>query len=88
MTPIIKHRQPVNIHPLPDNRPVVKDIVFCKVHGRYMMHLVTAIDGNRYQISNNHGHVNGWTTRDKIYGIVSIVVNDDYDGPHPGSWRS
>jgi hypothetical protein len=76
MTPIIKHRQPVDIHPLTRSGPYVNDVVFCKVGGRYMMHLVTAVKyfGTKpmYQISNNHGHVNGWTTRDKIYGIVSV----------------
>lgn len=71
MSPRIKHRQAVNIYPFNDgSEPEVNDVVFCKVRGRYMMHLLTAIDGERYQISNNHGHVNGWTTRDKIYGLV------------------
>lgn len=72
MTPLIKSRQPVDIYPLPDNRPVVNDIVFCRVHGRYFMHLVKAVDGNRVLIGNNHGHLNGWTTRDKVYGIVAV----------------
>jgi hypothetical protein len=72
MTPIIRSRQPVDIYPLPDNRPVVGDVVFCKVHGKYFMHLVKAIDGNRVQIGNNHGHINGWTTREKVYGIVAV----------------
>jgi hypothetical protein len=71
MSPRIKHRQPVDIYPFNDgSEPEVGDAVFCKVHGRYMMHLVTAVDGERLQISNNHGHVNGWTTRDKVYGLV------------------
>jgi hypothetical protein len=85
MTPRIRHRQPVNIHPRQTRQhpPTPGDIVFCKVHGRYMMHLVTVVDGDRYQISNNHGHVNGWTTLDKIYGYVSIQVAGMLDGSHP-----
>lgn len=35
----------------------------------------TAIEGDRYQISNNHGHINGWTTRTKIYGIVTEIFD-------------
>jgi hypothetical protein len=47
----------------------IGDIVFCKVKGRYIdAHKITAIQGNRYLISNNHGHNNGWTTT--IFGRV------------------
>ena len=35
-----------------------------------MTHLCTAVQGDRYQISNNHNHVNGWTGRNSIYGKV------------------
>lgn len=47
------------------------DIVLCKVNGNQYLHLVTALDGKRYQISNNQGHVNGWTTQ--LYGKVTKV---------------
>lgn len=36
------------------------DIVFCKVKGNYYVHLVKAVKGKRYQISNNRGRINGW----------------------------
>ena len=54
--------------------PAVDDVVLCRVKGVDMLHLVTATrpDG-RYQISNNHGHVNGWTGRDRIYGRLTAV---------------
>ena len=54
----------------------VGDIVFCKVKGRYIdAHKITAIQGSRYLISNNHGHHNGWTTT--IFGrVVSAVLAD------------
>jgi hypothetical protein len=71
MTPLIKSRQPVDIRPV-DRELRKGDIVFARVSGRFFMHLVSALDGDRVQISNNHGHVNGWTTRDKIYGFVSV----------------
>lgn len=47
------------------------DIVLCKVNGNQYLHLVTSISGNRYQISNNQGHTNGWTQQ--IYGKVIKV---------------
>lgn len=47
------------------------DIVFCKVKGRQYLHLVSAVQGNRIQISNNHGHVNGWISSNAIYGKMT-----------------
>jgi hypothetical protein len=75
MTPLLKSRQPVDIRPV-DRDLEVGDIVFAKVKGRYFMHLITAIDGERVQISNNHGHVNGWTKKSKVYGLVSASFNE------------
>lgn len=55
----------------------VGDIVYVKVKGNYYLHLITSIDylNKRYQISNNHGYVNGWVSINNIYGIC-IRVND------------
>jgi hypothetical protein len=73
MTPIIRSRQLVRIEPV-DPAVVGKgDVVLAKVAGNYHLHLVSAIQGERVQISNNHGHVNGWTNRGKIYGRVVAV---------------
>lgn len=44
------------------------DIVLCKVRGNQYLHLISAVRGDQYQISNNQGHVNGWTTLRQIYG--------------------
>jgi len=53
----------------------VDDVVFCKVKGKYMNHLVTAINNERgLQISNNHGFVNGWTKQ--VYGRVKEILNE------------
>jgi phage repressor protein C with HTH and peptisase S24 domain len=49
----------------------IGDIVLCKVAGNQYVHLVKAKDGHRYQIGNNKGHINGWTTQ--IYGKVIRV---------------
>lgn len=61
MLPLIKSRQACELRPV--DRPLVKgDIVYARVRGHYYTHLVSAVDSKgRAQISNNHGHVNGWT---------------------------
>lgn len=76
MTPRIKSRQKCTYKPVlsPDDVKV-GDAVFCKVGGSYYTHLITAIRGDQYQISNNHGHVNGWTMLSNIYGKV-IAIED------------
>src|SRR6516162_2516257 len=51
----------------------VGDIVLCKVHGREYLHLVKAIQGQRFQIGNNRGHVNGWVSAKSIYGKCTAV---------------
>lgn len=46
----------------------VGDIVLCKVNGNQYLHLIKAIQGDRYQIGNNRGIINGWTNINSIYG--------------------
>lgn len=46
----------------------VGDIVLCKVNGSQYLHLIKAIQGNRYQIGNNKGRINGWVGRNCIFG--------------------
>lgn len=76
MTPRIKSRQKCTYSPVHAPEAVkVGDAVFCKVGGSYYTHLITAIRGDQYQISNNHGHVNGWITLNGIYGKV-IAIED------------
>ena len=43
-------------------------IVLVRVNGNVYLHLITAINGDRYQISNNKGHINGWVKYGAIYG--------------------
>lgn len=49
------------------------DIVWCKVKGNHYIHLISAVDKERFQISNNHGRVNGWASSSQIYGLVIRV---------------
>jgi hypothetical protein len=46
----------------------VGDIVLCKVNGREYLHLIKAIQGQRYQIGNNRGRINGWVSAGAIFG--------------------
>ena len=72
MKPRIKSGELVTVSP--DVDAIEKgDVVFCKVNGYYYVHLVTAIKGKQYQISNNHGHVNGWVTKNGIFGKVTAI---------------
>jgi hypothetical protein len=43
-------------------------IVLCKVGGAEYLHLVKAIQGERFQIGNNRGRINGWVTAGLIFG--------------------
>ncbi len=85
MVPIVYSGQLVTVSPV-FREILVGDTVLCKVHGHQMLHLVSAIGSDqmlhlvsaigsdgRYQISNNHGHVNGWCTRQNVFGILVAV---------------
>ena len=62
MTPRIKSGQKHELTPCTLEEIEVGDIAYAKVHGRWFTHLVTAKNEQKgVQISNNHGHVNGWT---------------------------
>lgn len=73
MLPIIKSKQPVRIAPASWEDVEVGDIVYCKVRGNCYTHLVSAKNTKRgVQISNNRGHVNGWTKN--VYGKVIEIL--------------
>src|SRR5258707_7134625 len=46
----------------------VGDIVLCKVNGFQYLHLIKATQGERVQIGNNRGRINGWIGENGIYG--------------------
>lgn len=70
MTPIIKSKQQIVIRPFDAATVKTGDVVLAKVAGKHFIHLVTAVTVDKVQISNNHGHVNGWTSKDKVFGII------------------
>lgn len=49
------------------------DIVLVRVHGTDYLHLITAVDGERFQIGNNRGGINGWVRAPALYGIAVRV---------------
>ena len=51
----------------------VGDIVLCKVRGQEYLHLIKAIQGQRFQIGNNRGRINGWVSANAIYGKCIAV---------------
>lgn len=80
MTPRIRSGQLVTVKPvtrvmLETGHVATGDIVLARVRGVLKLHLITAMDSphRRVQISNNHGHVNGWTSYDRVYGICTAV---------------
>lgn len=73
MIPLIYSNQPHVLAPATWEQCEKGDIVFCKVRGGLITHLVTGKDAQRgLQISNNHGRVNGWTKQ--VFGKVIEVL--------------
>jgi hypothetical protein len=70
MTPRISSGETVVLTPIKDQDIKVGNIVLSRVSGKFWLHLISAVDGDRVQISNNKGRVNGWTHRSKVYGLA------------------
>jgi exosome complex RNA-binding protein Csl4 len=69
----IESGQLCTVEPAKENNLKKGDIVLCKVNGNEYIHLIKAIQGNRYQIGNNRGGINGWITFNSIYGKLIKV---------------
>src|ERR1700759_3288099 len=65
--------QLVTVEPIGKRTLEKGDIVLCKVNGTQYLHLIKAIQGERFQIGNNIGRINGWVTHNSIYGICTHV---------------
>lgn len=78
MVPLLKSRQAVKLAPVKLEDIKVGDIVYCRVRGKNVTHLVTALDPRKgCQISNNQGFVNGWTKQ--IHGKVIEILQEGKD---------
>ena len=72
----IESGQLCTVEPIEDFAALQKDdIVLCKVNGREYIHLIKAVQGARFQIGNNRGHLNGWVGTNSVYGKC-IKVED------------
>jgi ribosomal protein L14 len=73
MIPLIYSGQPHRLAPATLESVNVGDIVYCKVKGSFLTHLVKAKDVKRgVLIANNKGRINGWTKQ--VYGKVIEVL--------------
>jgi hypothetical protein len=70
----VESGQLVTVEPKGDKELQKGDIVLCKVNGSHYLHLIKAIQGERYQIGNNIGRINGWITQNSIYGICTNIT--------------
>ena len=72
MKPLVNSGDLVVVEPIVEETEfAVDDIVLCKVKGKQYLHRVTALQGERIQISNNRGYVNGWISRNAVYGKLA-----------------
>jgi hypothetical protein len=63
----------VTVEPVGERQLRAGEVVLCRVRGREYLHLVKAVQGNRYLIGNNRGGINGWIGRAAIFGIATRV---------------
>ena len=63
----------VTLEPSDPSSLKVGDIVLVRCKGHDYLHLIKAIDGQRFQIGNNKGGINGWVGGQSIYGIAIRV---------------
>ena len=63
----------VTIEPVGDRVLKKKDVVLAKVNGKLYLHLISGVREDSFQISNNHGHVNGWALKKNVFGIITKV---------------
>ena len=64
----IESGQLCTVNPIDAATLQVGDIVLCKVNSREYLHLVKIVQGGRFQIGNNRGHINGWISANAIFG--------------------
>jgi hypothetical protein len=74
MSPRIKSGALCTVEPLVDPNAIqAGDIVLCRVRGAEYLHFVKAIQGDRFQIGNNRGGINGWIGSNGIFGRLIAV---------------
>jgi translation initiation factor IF-1 len=70
MSPRIKSGQLCTVRPVNSSELQEGNIILCKIRGTEYLHLVRARQGDRFQIMNNHGKINGWIGASSIFGLL------------------
>ena len=73
MEPRILSGQLCTVEPVDASTLSVGDVVLCTVGCAQYVHIVKAIDQNRFQIGNNKGGINGWIGPDTVHGKLVRV---------------
>lgn len=73
MSPKVRSGQLCTVEPVNPDDVNVGDIVLCKVKKYQYLHLVKAIQGDRFLIGNNRGGINGWIRRNSLFGRLVRV---------------
>lgn len=73
MRPRIESGQLCTVEPVTIAQIAVGDVVLCKVGGSQFLHCVRAKNGDRVQIANNRGRINGWVGANGVFGRVTRV---------------
>jgi hypothetical protein len=70
----IESGQRCTVEPVDDAAALaVGHVVLCTVRGNDYLHLIQAIDGDRFLIGNNRGGLNGWISARAIHGRCTRV---------------
>ena len=82
MRPLIAPKEAIYLKKVDPSKIRVGDAVFCRVNGNLQVHMVGAIDGERFRIENIRGHVNGWIRANSIFGLCvqvedRVVISDE-----------
>ena len=72
----IESGQLYTVEPVLDHTNLeIGEIVLCKVNGNEYLHIIKARQGDRFQIGNNRGFINGWVGVNAIYGRCIKIEN-------------
>ena len=69
MKGLVESGERVELRPAAENDLKTGAIVLVRCKGNIYLHLIKAVQGDRFLIGNNRGGINGWVGRKAIYGV-------------------
>ena len=73
----------VTLEPCDSTELQVDDIVFVRINGNVLLHLIKEIEEQdnqrRFLIGNNIGKINGWVDGTAIYGVATKVESGNVE---------